>query len=220
MHSFLRSCGRFASMLSACVVGLSLLWMPSSAAAEEDFTQLVVSGDWASGRICFNEGCLWIALVATSNLSDRVLSVVFLPDGQVHFRTLTSGLTQENIKTWGETTEEEVRQEFRVDKNPIIDATVTRTLDVEERTITEELPTELFGWDFVRQLRKGVTLRVRHHFSDEPFIERFSLKGAQKAIDRAYTMSQKEQNLRSPDERYFEDAPHASTFQRDSDFFQ
>ena len=220
MHSFLRSCGRFASMLSACVVGLSLLWMPSSASAEEDFTQPVVSGDWASGRFCFDKGCLWIALVAASNLSDRFLSVVFMPDGQVRFTSLTSDLTQENIKTWGDTTEEEVRQEFRVDKNPIIDATITRTLDVEERTITEELPTELFGWDFVQQLRNGETLRIRHHFSDEPFIERFSLKGAQEAIDRAYTMNQKERNLRSTDERYFEDAPRASTFQRDSDFFQ
>lgn len=221
MPRLFRSCGRFASILSACIVGISLLWTATPASAIEDASaQLVFSGDWASGRICIPEGCLWLAMTNSSNLSDRVFSVVFSPDGQISFRGLSSELTQENLESWGNSTEEEVRQEFRVDKNPIINAIVTRTLDASERTITEELPTALFSWSFVEQLRNGVTLRIRHLYSDPPFIERISLKGAQKAIDRAWSMSQKEHNLRSPDERYFDDAPRAATPQSDSEFFE
>ena len=219
MRSFSSSCDTFASVLSTVVLSLSLLLAPTPASAVEgDVSQVAISGDWVSAKVCFTYGCVWRAATLTSNISHRGLFLDFLPGDNLHITFQTSQLSRKNLRSWKNRDQDEVRADFRVDTYPIVEALITRTLEASSRTIYEELPEELSNEAFVEQLRNGTTLRIRHHRA-QTFIERISLKGAKKAIDRARSMSRKKRNLRSPDERYFEDPSIPSQPQRDGEFF-
>lgn len=219
MSAFLRFVGAPAALL--CSLQLLFAAPPASAAASGEVTRVEASGDWISAQVCFLSGCIWRAATPSSR-DDTLWLIVTFRDGRLSQTGINSNdLTMENLRTW-DTDSDRVTMDFRIDTNPVTSADIERKLDRDDRSLYADLPEAQFGEGFLGELRRGTTLRVRYRLGDSKPVIRFSLKGAQKAIDRARRLSAPKRTggrRGSSDDRYFEDSPGTARPRSDGEFF-
>ena len=149
-------------------------------------------GNWSSFSV--RKG-VWSAAVNDNQTKDNLFGIHFT-NNDVYFRIMTVNLSYKQIRSWDNSNRDVIKIKVRIDNKQITETNVIRILDRENGTLIYQLPRNIFGKNFIHDLKRGSVLKIREYVNNNAFTTTYSLNGATAAINRAMSRAKKSERSR------------------------